>query len=92
MNVSRIVYKPVGMMVGALGGVLASALFKRVWRAAGHEGDTPNATDEDRTWREVLLAAALQGAVFALVKAALDRAGAVAVGKATGHWPTSSDS
>ncbi|MCU7820281.1 DUF4235 domain-containing protein [Kitasatospora sp. DSM 101779] len=91
MSFSGIVYKPVGMVVGALGGVLASAVFKRVWKVAGHEGDAPNATDEDRTWSEVLLAAALQGAVFALVKAALDRTGAVAVGKATGHWPTGND-
>ncbi|GAA1095566.1 DUF4235 domain-containing protein [Kitasatospora arboriphila] len=90
MNVSKIVYRPVGMVVGALGGVLAGAVFKRVWKVAGHE-DAPNATDEDRTWREVLLAAALQGAVFGLVKAALDRAGAVAVGKAAGHRPTSGD-
>ncbi|MEV6212837.1 DUF4235 domain-containing protein [Kitasatospora sp. NPDC051914] len=89
MNVSRIAYKPMGMLVGTLGGLLASAAFKRVWRLVGHEDDAPEATDEDRTWREVLLAAALQGAVFALVRAALDRAGAVAVGRATGHRPTS---
>ena len=36
---------------------------------------------------EVLAAAALQGAIFAVVKAAVDRGGAVGVQKLTGEWP-----
>jgi hypothetical protein len=35
----------------------------------------------------VLVAAALQGAIFALVRAALDRGLAEAVRKLTGSWP-----
>jgi hypothetical protein len=55
--------------------VPAGALFKQVWKKLGHDEDAPDATDEDRTWQEVLLAATLQGAIFAEVKAAVDRAG-----------------
>ncbi|MFJ1755496.1 DUF4235 domain-containing protein [Kitasatospora sp. NPDC088134] len=88
MNVAAVVYKPVGLAVGALGGVLAGAVFKRVWQRVADEDDTPNPTDEDRGWREVLTAAALQGAVFALVKAALDRSGATVWRRVTGTWPT----
>jgi hypothetical protein len=40
-----------------------------------------------RGYGEVLLAAALQGAIFAFVKAALDRGAAVATRKVTGFWP-----
>ncbi|MEV7181709.1 DUF4235 domain-containing protein [Kitasatospora sp. NPDC093679] len=87
MSLVKIVYKPVGMLVGALGGLLAGAVFKQVWKLAGHGEDAPEATDRDRSWGEVLLAAALQGAVFALVRAALDRGGAAAVHRVTGHWP-----
>ncbi|MFB6887985.1 DUF4235 domain-containing protein [Kitasatospora sp. NPDC056327] len=87
MSVGRLVHKPVGMLVGALGGVLAGQAFKQVWKLVGREEDAPSATDEERGWREVLAAAALQGAVFALVKAAVDRSGAVAVRRVTGHWP-----
>jgi hypothetical protein len=47
----------------------------------------PSATDEERGWGEILAAAALQGAIFALVKAAVDRAGATGVKKVTGEWP-----
>ncbi|MEV5595126.1 DUF4235 domain-containing protein [Streptomyces sp. NPDC052496] len=83
----KLLYKPLGMVFGALGGVLAGVLFKRLWKLVGGQEDAPSATDEERRWREVLPAAALQGATLAVVKAAVDRSGAVAVRKATGTWP-----
>ncbi|MEU9214200.1 DUF4235 domain-containing protein [Streptomyces sp. NPDC048415] len=87
MKASKIAYKPVGLALGAVSGMLAGAVFKQAWKVLGHEEDAPDATDEDRTWREVLLAATLQGAVFAAVKAAVDRAGAAATRRLTGTWP-----
>jgi hypothetical protein len=83
----KILYKPVGMLVSVLGGLLAGAIFKRAWKIAAREDDAPKATDAQRSWREVLLAAALQGAIFAVVKAAVDRAAAEATRKLTGIWP-----
>ena len=83
----KVLYKPVSMLVSVLGGVLAGAIFKRVWKIAAGEGDAPKATDAQRGWREILTAAALQGAIFALVKAAMDRAAAEGTRKLTGVWP-----
>jgi hypothetical protein len=83
----KLLYKPVGMLVSVLGGMLAGAIFKRVWKIAAREDDVPKATDARRGWREILLAAALQGAIFALVKAAVDRAAAEGTRKVTGVWP-----
>ena len=45
------------------------------------------APNEDRGWGEILTAGALQGAIFAVVKATVDRAGATGVRKTTGQWP-----
>ncbi|MFJ4677427.1 MULTISPECIES: DUF4235 domain-containing protein [Kitasatospora] len=87
MNAVKILYKPVGLTLGVVGGLLAGVAFKQTWKLIGHDDDTPDATDEDRTWREVLLAATLQGAIFALVKAAIDRSGATATRRLTGTWP-----
>ncbi|MET7355841.1 DUF4235 domain-containing protein [Streptomyces mirabilis] len=87
MKASKIAYKPVGMAMGALSGMLAGAAFKQVWKRLGHDDDTPDATDEHRTWGGVLSAAALQGAIFAGVKAAVDRGGATAARRLTGTWP-----
>ncbi|WP_280398542.1 DUF4235 domain-containing protein [Nocardia carnea] len=83
----NVLYKPVGTLAGALGGVAAHAVFRQVWRRASGEERAPQATSREYGWREVLLAAALQGAIFGVVKASVDRAGAVAYHKATGHWP-----
>ncbi|MEV4756708.1 DUF4235 domain-containing protein [Micromonospora sp. NPDC049559] len=81
-----IAYKPVGLLLGMGAGLLAGALFRQVWRLTG-DGDAPNATDEDRHWAEIIAAAALQGAIFAVVRAAVDRGGAVTVRRLTGRWP-----
>jgi hypothetical protein len=83
----KILYKPLGMAAGVIGGVLARAIFKRVWKLAAGEDKAPNATNADYGWRQVLAAAALQGAIFAVVKAAVDRGAAEGVRKLTGFWP-----
>jgi hypothetical protein len=86
-KVSKIAYKPVGLLLGVGAGAVAGFVFKEVWKLASGDDDAPNATDEDRGWGEVLAAAALQGAIFALVKAVVDRGGAAGVRKLTGKWP-----
>jgi predicted metal-dependent enzyme (double-stranded beta helix superfamily) len=86
--VKKIWYRPVGILAGAAAGAVAGVAFKQVWRLVAGEEDAPNATDEGRRWGEILLAAALQGAIFAIVKAAVDRGGAESVRKITGSWPT----
>jgi hypothetical protein len=86
-KLGKVAYKPVGLLLGIGAGALASFLFKEVWRLASGDDDAPNATDEDRGWGEVLAAAALQGAIFATVKALVDRGGAAGVRKITGEWP-----
>jgi hypothetical protein len=85
---SKVLYRPVGFAFGALGGALAGVVFRRVWKTVAHEDDAPDATDEARRWGEVLAAAALQGAIFAVVKAIVERGGAQGVRRVTGTWPT----
>ncbi|MEU7061377.1 DUF4235 domain-containing protein [Streptomyces sp. NPDC046197] len=80
-------YKPVGLVLGAVSGMLAGALFKQAWKMLGHDDDAPDATDEERAWGEVVTAAALQGAIFAGTKAVVNRAGAAATRSLTGTWP-----
>ncbi|MEV7846470.1 DUF4235 domain-containing protein [Streptomyces cyaneofuscatus] len=87
MKPSKLAYKPVGFALGALSGMIAGAAFKQTWKLIEGEGDAPDALDEDRPWGQILLAAAVQGAIFAVVKAAVERSGAQATRRVTGTWP-----
>ena len=85
--IGKVAYKPVGLLLGVGAGIASGIIFRQVWKRIDSDDDVPNATDENRGWGEILAAAALQGAIFALVKAAVDRAGAIGVRKTTGRWP-----
>ena len=83
----KLAYRPFGLISGIAGGLVAGAIFKQVWRRISDKDDAPDALQSEYPWREVLLAAALQGAVYAVVKAAVDRGGAKAFERWTGEWP-----
>lgn len=83
----KLMYKPVSIVVGVTGGLVASMVFKQIWKAVSGEDEAPNPTSQDYGWGEVLAAAALQGAIFAVVRAAIDRGGAEGVRRVTGEWP-----
>ena len=85
---SKLAYKPVGWVLGMAAGAMAGFVFKRVWRTVADAEEAPDATDERSTWTEVLAAAALQGLIFAVVKAAVDRGGAAGFRRLTGSGPT----
>ena len=57
----KLAYKPLSVLVSVLSGLLAGAIFKRIWKLAAREDDAPKATDARRSWHEILPAAALQG-------------------------------
>ena len=59
------------------GGLLASAVFSRVWKKVDDPGEgPPDPKDLNRSGREALMGAAMQGLVFGVVRAPVDRAGA----------------
>ena len=87
---ARLLYKPFGLLMGVLGGLVAGAIFRRVW-AAAREAERPEPTDARKSWGEVITAAAVEGAVFGGVKAAVDRTGAEGFARLTGAWPGERD-
>jgi predicted metal-dependent enzyme (double-stranded beta helix superfamily) len=84
---AKLAYRPVGLVGGILAGVISGAVFKQVWKLVAKEEDAPSALQSEYRMREVVLAAAIQGALFAATKAAVDRAGARAFTRMTGSWP-----
>lgn len=86
---AKILYRPLGITSSIIGGIVAGQVFKQVWKhaAPGDQSDPPRALESEYRMREVLIAAAVQGAIFALVKAVIDRGGARAFERWTGEWP-----
>jgi hypothetical protein len=84
--VIKFLYRPMGLVASIVGGMLAGALFKQMWKRVADEDDAPKPSQPNRSWREIIPAAALEGAVFGAVKAATDRGGLKAFEKATGVW------
>jgi hypothetical protein len=85
--VAKLVYTPLGILFSVLGGILAGTIFKQIWKLVAGEEEAPKAKESEYGWKEVLPAAAAQGAVFGLVKAAVDRGGAEGFRRLTGIWP-----
>ena len=72
---AKLAYKPFGTVIGILGGLLAGKVFGLIWKKVSDEPETPAPLSEDYSTREVLIAATLQGAIFALITTAVNRYG-----------------
>ena len=84
---AKTLYAPFGILSGLLGGLLARTIFNQVWKRVAREPDPPTPRQSEYGWREILAAAALQGAIFSLVKAVINRGGARGFERLTGVWP-----
>ena len=82
----KLVYKPPGMVVSVLAGLLASPIYKRVWMLINCDDETLAATERHCSWSEVLVAALLQGAIFGFVEAP-STGRSRRFERATSQWP-----
>jgi hypothetical protein len=84
---AKFAYRPIGLLGGIVAGMVSGAVFKQVWKAVANADDAPGALQSEYRTRDVVLAAAIQGAIFAATKAAIDRLGAQGFTRLTGTWP-----
>jgi hypothetical protein len=82
----KLLYKPFGIILGLVAGFAGRKAFDVIWTKIDDE-DPPKPTTELAPWGKVLGAAAIQGLIFAVVKAAVNRAGAKSYEHLTGVWP-----
>src|SRR5690349_8710486 len=71
----KLIYQPFGIIMGILAGLVGKRVFNVVWGVIDDE-DPPKPTTQRVSWVRVLSAAAVQGMIFKVVRAAVDRAGA----------------
>lgn len=88
---AKLLFKPISILIGMAAGALGSVVFEYVWGLI-REGEAPAEDERDASWGEVLLSAAVSGAIFATARALVRRGGAKGFEKATGVWPGSTTS
>lgn len=88
---AKLLYRPVGLVSSIVGGLIASLLFKQVWKrvSGGDDADPPGPLQSEYAFKEILVAAVLQGAIYSVVKTVIQRQGAKGFERATGEWPGS---
>jgi hypothetical protein len=84
--VMKLIYRPFGIIIGILAGLLSKRVFNFAWSRFDDE-EAPKPTVEGQSWPKVLIAAAVQGVVFQTVRAAVNRGGAEGFQYLTGVWP-----
>jgi hypothetical protein len=82
----KLLYKPIGIVLGILAGLLGKRAFDFVWTKIDDQ-EPPEPTTEDSSWRRVIAAAAVQGVIFRVTRVAVDRYGAIGWRHLTGTWP-----
>jgi Protein of unknown function (DUF4235) len=86
---AKILYRPWGMVGSLVGGIVAGQIFQQMWKrlAPGDQEDPPKPLESEYRLRQVLIAALVQGAIFAVVRALINRGGARLFERWTGEWP-----
>lgn len=82
----KLVFTPVSIGFGLLAGVVAKKIFNQIWGLFDDE-EPPDSKHRDIDWPKLIIAAAIQGAIFRAMKEATDHASRRAFARTTGKWP-----
>lgn len=74
MSAAKTMYKPLALVSSVVGGLIAGKIFTEIWQRANPDGtEPPDPTDLSSSAREIFIAAAVQGLIVGVVRAALAR-------------------
>lgn len=74
VSVAKTLYKPLALGASIGGGLIAGKIFSEIWQRANPAGtEPPDPEDLQSSAKEIFIAAAIQGLIVGLVRAALAR-------------------
>lgn len=73
MSAAKVMYKPLSIASSIVGGLIAGKIFTEIWQRINPDDEEPDPKDLSRSTREVFIAAAAQGLIVGVVRAALAR-------------------
>jgi hypothetical protein len=84
--VGKVLFIPFSLAAGVIAGFASKKLFDVLWGVVDDE-EPPEPEHRDVSWAKLAIAAALQGAIFRMVRALTDRGSRLAFYRFTGEWP-----
>ena len=82
----KFLFLPISILTGVLAGFLGRKVFDQVWGLFDEE-EPPDSKHLEISWPKLILAGAIQGAIFRAVKEATDHGSRRAFMNLTGTWP-----
>jgi hypothetical protein len=82
----KLLFIPVSIVVGLVAGAVSKKIFNQIWGVFDEE-EPPDSKHRDIDWTKLVIAAAVQGAIFRLMKEASDHYSRRAFYRTTGKWP-----
>ena len=83
---SKLLFKPVSIVTGIVAGLVGKRLFSGIWRVVDDERP-PKPDERPAPLGKLVLALALEGALFRLVKGLAENGSRRAFSRVTGSWP-----
>ncbi len=77
---------PIGIVGSFVAAFAGKAVFTRIWTVIDEE-EPPDPKHRRVTWSKLLVAAALEGAIFRIIRAGFDHGVRSGVANLTGSWP-----
>ena len=83
---AKLLFIPISVIAGLIAGFISRKVFDQIWGVVDSE-EPPDSKHRDIEWGRLLLAGAIQGAIFRMVKEATDHGSRRAFYRTTGAWP-----
>jgi len=83
---SKVLFLPFSIASSLLAGLIGKKVFAAIWSVFDNE-EPPEPKHHYVSWKKIIPALILEGAIFRAVRGIVDRAARTAYSRATGAWP-----